>query len=174
MPVVFVANQTSGKAIFVDESQNIQIEWDGAGDSVGNDVQPCPDSILQNAQFLKHQRKGIFKILSETEADSKLELQARDWQIRQARDANASTEFLDTAYRGNDTITIPCIGPGASSASRFCEEPVLVVERNLGDVPPLCNRHASMKDSFAPYSDPNAPLRPDGQPATQWTPVKFG
>lgn len=168
MPVKTFQNTTAGPAVFFDSDTNHQIEWSGAGDYAGNDVQMVPDYIQENPYFNRAVRQGIFKEISLEEANDRFDLQQGAWEARQKADAEAGKEFFDGTSQKNDVIALQCLGPSPSGRGQ-CPEQVPIKVRDLEDRPPLCRLHSRMKDQFFPTPDPDGRIGESGKVAVKWS-----
>lgn len=66
--MLLVRNTQRGPTVFSDPKENIAIEWQGAGDNHGGDVQPVPDSLMENVNFLRAVQMGTFVIEEDGDA----------------------------------------------------------------------------------------------------------
>lgn len=89
MPVL-VRNTEKGPTVFSDISKNIAIEWQGAGDPNGEDVQHVPDEVTDNVNFLKSLQRGIF-VIEEASPEMKARLDAQVSAYQQRRDSGDQT-----------------------------------------------------------------------------------
>lgn len=146
MPVL-VKNTQPGPTVFTDTSTNTQVEWQGAGDPSGEDVQQVPDALVDNVAFLKAIQRGIFVIEEASPATREaLERQTSSWKRRTDEAKAASVEAIDMAVN-DDLITLPCIGP-ANRGQGQCGEQVPVREKTKDEKPALCSRHAALAPQF--------------------------
>lgn len=95
MPAL-VRNTEKGPAVFSDISKNIAIEWQGAGDPNGEDVQHVPDEVIENVNFLKSLHRGIF-VVEQASEEMKAHLDKQVAAYRNRRDSadEAGHEALD-------------------------------------------------------------------------------
>lgn len=107
MPVL-VRNTEGGPSVFSDTSKNIAIEWQGAGDPNGEDVQNVPDEVVDNVNFLKALQRGIFVVEEASpEMQERLDKQVAAYQQRRASSAQAGEAAIDrTAERSVATAVI--------------------------------------------------------------------
>lgn len=74
--MLLVRNTQRGPTVFSDSAANISIEWQGAGDQFGGDVQPVPEVLMENVNFLRAVQLGTFVIEEDSaEAQEKIRLQ---------------------------------------------------------------------------------------------------
>lgn len=93
MPVL-VRNNKPGCTVFTDKTKDLVVEWQGRGDSDGEDVQQVPDDMLKNMAFLRAVRSNILSVIDDSpETQELLARQGIAYQQRQA-DSIASTEAL--------------------------------------------------------------------------------
>lgn len=146
MPVL-VRNSENGPTVFTDSSTNTQVEWQGAGDPSGEDVQQVPDVLVENVAFLKAVQRGIFVIEEASDATREsLAKQTASWQRRTDEAKAASVEAIDPSTN-EDLITLPCVGPSNRGAGQ-CGEQVPVREKTKDEKPALCSRHAALSSQF--------------------------
>ncbi len=87
---VLVRNLSRGPAVFNDIKTATSIEWQGAGDPNGDDIQPVPASIaIENVNFLKAVSRGTFLIESSDNPEVQ-EAIARGAAAAMARNAQES------------------------------------------------------------------------------------
>jgi hypothetical protein len=147
MPLVLVRNTQKGPTVFSDPTANVAIEWQGAGDPNGEDVQQVPVAVTESVAFVKSLRRGIFAIESADQATlDALDAQTRAFQDRTTAAAQQALGVIDQ-QANNDLITVPCIGP-ADRGTGACGQPVPVREKQRLDKPPLCSRHEALSSQF--------------------------
>jgi hypothetical protein len=152
MPVL-VRNTEAGPTVFSIPENNIQIEWQGAGDPGGGDVQPIPDILAENVQFTKMLRRGLFTI--ETD-DAALDLQAEAHQQKRDAATASAAATLDPEVN-NDLIQAECVGPAARGTGT-CGKPVPVREKTQFEKPILCPQHAGLAPEFALLEEDGKPV----------------
>lgn len=165
MPVL-VRNTAAGPTVFSDLTKNLMLEWWGAGDPQGRDVQYVPDELVtSNIEFMRNVRKGIFQIESAPESVSQLlALQDTSFQAQEQSKAAAVAAAMDPAAK-NDLIQVPCVGP-AGRGQGTCGEQVLVREKSKDDAPALCAKH---KDLAPQYVQIETDKMVDGKAVVGWT-----
>jgi hypothetical protein len=62
-----VRNTAAGPTVF-SEGPNATVEWAGANDPMGGDLQPVPESFLNNVQFHRMAARGILVVETADEA----------------------------------------------------------------------------------------------------------
>ena len=145
MPVL-VRNKEAGPTVFSVPEAGIQLEWQGAGDPAGGDVQYVPDDLLKNIQFTKAIRQGIFAVETEADGQASVDAQAEaHQQKREAAAANAAAAIDVTV--NNDLVQVECVGP-ANKGNGTCGEPVAVKEKEAANAPVLCPRHKSLAPQY--------------------------
>lgn len=145
MPVL-VRNTEAGPTVFSVPENNIQLEWQGAGDPAGGDVQYVPDALLKDVQFSKMIRRGLFTIETDAQAEQSIEAQNAAYQSSKSA-ASASALSAIEVTTNNDLVQVSCIGP-ANKGHGTCGEPVAVKEKALADAPALCSRHSSLAPQY--------------------------
>ena len=94
MPTL-VRNLERGPAVFSDPPSNIAMEWQGRGDPNGLDVQPVPDALIENVNFLKAIQAGVFEVVEATDPAVKEKLEAQMQAHQRRREiAAANTEAV--------------------------------------------------------------------------------
>lgn len=166
MPVpVLVRNTEAGPTVFTDTSKNIALEWAGAGDPSGEDVQQVPADILENVSFMRSLQRGIFVVEEATpEVQAILDRQTATWRSRREQAEQASADSIDVEAN-NDLVTLPCIGPSQRGTGE-CGEPVPVKDKARDEKPPLCSRHASLAPQYV-VSETDQIV--DGKPVKKWS-----
>lgn len=141
-----IRNTMPGPTVFTDDSKN-SVEWAGAGDENGGDVQPVPESFIGNVSFQQALTRGIFAVEDADEEIEKILKAHRDqWQARIDRQRNASKEALETP-QDEDVLMLECIGP-AGHSGEMCKEPVAVKSKLRNEKPPLCQKHSYLASQF--------------------------
>lgn len=164
MPVL-VRNTEAGPTVFTDTNTNTQVEWQGADDPSGEDVQQVPDALIENVAFLRAVNRGILVVEEASDATREaLARQTESWQARRKRAEDASTDAMDE-QANNDLIQMPCIGP-SQRGSGECGEPVPVREKQKHDKPVLCSRHAALTPQYV-FHETDQMV--DGVPVKKWT-----
>lgn len=164
MPVL-VRNTEAGPTVFTDAHTNTQVEWQGANDPSGEDVQQVPDALIDNVNFLRAVNRGILVVEEASPAVMEaLQRQTTSWQARRREAKEASAATIDE-QANNDLVTMPCIGPSTRGTGE-CGESVPVRESKKFDKPALCSRHAALAPQYV-FSESEALV--DGQTTKQWT-----
>lgn len=160
-PVV-VSNQLPGIVTFTDENTRINITWAGKGDPNGGDVKEVSPVILANPQFREQVLREIFHIEAGPDVLQRaLDLQRAHWQSRQLALSSASAEI----EKAQDTIVAtgqPCIAPKGRD---LCGSYALVMGKNSGEQPPLCEEHASLARQYFAHETGR---QVDGKPEVIW------
>lgn len=130
MPVL-VRNSEKGPSVFSDPSANIAIEWQGAGDPNGEDVQHVPDSLIDNVNFLKALQRGIFVVEEASpEMQERLDKQVRAYQQRRNSTEQAGAEALDRqTERSVATAVITETGKVVNGKAEEATIPVVIEQR---------------------------------------------
>ena len=150
MAIMMVRNHQSGPTVFTD-TDGAHVEWEGADDVNGGDVQPVPEKFVENVQFQRAITRGIFSVEQADDVVKKVLDQHRDaWQAREEVRRTASESTIDRP-QDNDTLMVKCIGPaGRGPNPGLCEEPVPVKATQQDKQPPLCSKHVYLKAQFTP------------------------
>jgi len=158
-----VRNLAPGPAVFTDLANNIALEWQGAGDPNGDDIQQVPDGLADNVNFLRSVTRGIFVVEEATEEmQAKLTASGEAWRRRNEAQAKAA---IDTLEKGKDAdfVTAPCVAPGPRGGD--CGVDVIVRHKHKGEKPPLCDRHAHLGSQLVLIE---LDKMVDGVPVTKW------
>jgi len=159
-----VRNLEAGRAVFSDPTHNIALEWSGAGDIDGNDIQQVPDELAQNVNFLRAVQKGIFAVEEADEAiRAALDKQTTSWRRKSDEAKEASAAVIDPEAR-NDLVQMECVGP-SQRAGVNCGTAVLVREKVIGEKPPLCERHKKLVNEYVMTQTDKIV---DGKAETKW------
>jgi hypothetical protein len=165
-----VRNLEAGPAVFSDPTRNIALEWAGADDEDGNDIQQVPDELAQNVNFLRALQKGIFVVEEADEAlREALDKQTASWKRRTDEAKAATAATIDPEAR-NDLISMECIGP-SQRAGVNCGTAVLVREKMIGEKPPLCERHKKLAGEYVMTQTDKIV---DGKAETKWSRAGMG
>lgn len=164
MPVL-VRNTELGPTVFTDANTKTQVEWAGANDPSGEDIQQVPDLLVENVSFLKAIQRGVLVIEEATpEVREALARQTTSWQARRKTAEDASTAVIDE-QANNDLITMPCVGPSTRGVGE-CGEAVPMREKAMYDKPALCSRHAALAPQYV-FSESEVLV--DGRSTKQWS-----
>lgn len=171
MSEALVRNNEAGPTVFEWEGGKGKVEWAGAGDPMGGDLQPVPAEYLGQVNFRQALVKGIFTIEDAPEAILQAtELHRQEWQIRQARAQDAAQASLDQAPQ-NDMLMLSCIGPSGKGTGQLCGYQVPVRARAKNDAPPLCGAHKSLTSQF--IAEEGEQLI-EGKPEIRWIRAGLG
>jgi hypothetical protein len=164
-----VRNTTKGPTVFSADGQNV--EWAGAGDVMGNDLQPVPASFLENVQFHRMAARGIFKIeTGDQEIEATLALHRQDYEQRMRRQQNASIDALDMTP-GDDSLMLECVGPSANGHGA-CGMSVPMKANKQSEQPPLCPQHAELAGQYVAQEVDGKVI--GGRSQVTWVPIKLG
>lgn len=143
-----VRNAQPGPTVFALD-QNDHIEWQGAGDPMGGDLQSVPAKYFDSVQFQRALTTGILELEEAPEEIKRAsELHRAEWEMRQERQKTANTDAIDQAPQ-NDMLMLSCIGPsGKGIPGQLCGAQVPVRQRAQHEAPPLCGLHAPLAKQF--------------------------
>jgi hypothetical protein len=151
---VMCQNQMSGRTVIAaDAKRNYEVVWEGKGDPDGNDVQPIPDALLRTIQFQRAISRGVIKVIEGADHPVVRQALARQndsFAKRMAASDMAAREVIDSPSE-NDIMVVNCFGPGSREGA-VCGEQVPVRSGDTGK-PPLCDRHAGLKDRCVKRGD---------------------
>lgn len=151
MPVgvpVLVRNTEGGPTVLSDLKSKEYVEWAGANDPNGADVQPVPEEFLNNVNFLRCVQRGILVIENpedNPEVTAAIERQNAAWQARREQ-AKKNAEATIDHQANNDLVSVQCVGPGGRGGQ--CENTVPVKDKQRADKPPLCSTHESLAPQY--------------------------
>jgi hypothetical protein len=133
MPVL-VRNTEKGPTVFSDPAKNIAIEWQGAGDPNGEDVQHVPDEVTDNVNFLKSLQRGIFVVEEASpEMQARLDKQVAAYRDRRNSSAQAGENAIDRqAERTITTAVISETGKVVNGKPEEATIPVVMGARETG------------------------------------------
>jgi len=171
MPVMMVRNTLDGPLVLSSDPKGTHfVEWAGAGDELGGDVQPVPEEFTQIPAFHKQILRGILVIENpedNPELTAIIDKQNKAWHSRQENAAAKAVESIDPE-KNNDIVTLQCVGPNTRGAGQ-CENHVPVKDKTKHDKPPLCSIHEDLASQFVPDE------KVEGQKTIKtWTRVTLG
>lgn len=144
-----IRNNEPGPTVFTDEATKAHVEWQGAGDPNGLDIQAVPPNFLDNVQFRKAMITGILEKVSEKDLIASAENSHREeWEARQDKARNASSAVIDRP-QDEDIVVLSCIGPKGKTGD-LCGEQVSIKSKARFEKPPLCPKHAALKNQYIP------------------------
>lgn len=168
---IFLQNEQAGPLVFRDDSANVEIVWQGKGDTSGNDMQAVPVSFLNNINFLRILNRGSITLI-DADDDVRAAVEAQLASPILQRQAAASAEIKAQAQvtpldrpEKNDYITIGCIGP-SSRGQGICGLEVPVREATKGETAPLCATHVHLAAMAIQYETEEIV---DGKPVMAWS-----
>lgn len=148
---IMVRNTFGGPAVFTyGKAAEDFVEWAGAGDQMGGDIQPVPAHLLNNVQFRRALTRGIFVVEDDADIAINTENAHRaEWEDRMQRQHDASVESLDEVQE-NDILMVKCIAPAKQGSYQLCGKEMPVRQKEQGDKAPLCTEHQHMASQFVP------------------------
>ncbi len=167
-----VRNCKPGPTLFSDQNSNMMIEWQGAGDPQGGDIQQVPRALINNMAFAKSLRKGVLEVIeADDEIANLLSTQAAQQRALDAKREQETLSRMDEGM-GTDMVGYPCLGPG-ERAGVLCGVMVPMSRDQLEQRPPLCAKHAHLASNFV-LSYQEGALDERGRPVPVWLPVTTG
>lgn len=171
MPVQMYRNNQPGPTVLSSDPKGTEsVEWQGAGDPNGDDVQPVSELIQSLPVFQKHVRRGLFTLVDETSQeyiDSQDKQQAH-WEKRMSQPGQEAAAVIDQ-QANNDIVGIPCVGPSSRPGEARCGTEVAVRDKDRDQKPPLCTLHADLASQYVPSQDVEG-----GKSTTNWIRVTLG
>jgi hypothetical protein len=152
MPVnapVMVRNTEGGPTVLSDLRTKEYVEWQGANDPNGGDVQAVPEEFLNNVNFMRAVQRGILVIENPEDNPEIAEAIAKQnaaWSARRERAQQTAQESI-VEEANNDIVTTQCVGPGSRPDGK-CPNTVSVKEKVKADKPPLCAQHESLAPQY--------------------------
>jgi hypothetical protein len=177
---VLVRNAEAGPLVFTDASLRTHVEWAGAGDDTGEDVQVVPEEFFANPAFIKVITRGSLVVenpednpelsatLEKVMGRSSIAAQREAALKRRTASTQASTEAIEHTT-DKDVLGEECIGPDARGGNGKCGALVNLSSAKKKDTPPLCEKHAKLATEFVPTVD----VTGDKQ-TTKWVRVTMG
>lgn len=167
---VSVRNTMGGHLVLTpDLAKGDYIEWRGAGDPTGADVQLVSPKVVRSPNFQKMLNRGALQIIDDEEeirlADQR---QQDEWERRQRSGDEAAMDSLDRKAN-NDSVVLSCVGPGPRGGTSECGENVVVKEKDKNLRPPLCTQHEHLATHYVPTE-----MQDGGQTRTSWVKVIMG
>lgn len=166
---VLVRNTEGGPTVLSDLQTKEFVEWQGAGDPNGADIQAVPESFLNNVNFLRCVQRGILVVENpedNPEITAAIEKQNAAWAARREQAKKTATASIDQ-QANNDLIAVQCVGPGGRGGQ--CDNTVSVKEKVKADKPPLCATH----EGLAPQYVRNDRVTDDAT-TVEWVRVSMG
>jgi hypothetical protein len=167
-----VRNKQPGPTVFaVDATNTSVVEWKGAGDPMGEDLQQVPADFIEHVQFQRALTRGIFEIEDAPEEILRIaELHRADWDVRQEQQRAATQASIDQAPQ-NDMLMVACIGPAGKGKGETCGVQVPVRQRARNESPPLCGLHKALGPQ---YVTEETTKFVDGKPEVKWIRMSLG
>lgn len=151
MPVnapLLVRNTEPGPVVLSSDPKSTSfVEWAGAGDPSGNDVQPVPDEFRSLVQFNRCVQRGILVIENADDANAldAIQRQNEAWDQRRRTADDSAKETLDPEAN-QDIVALDCQMKG-------CNNVVQVRDLAKNDRAPLCSLHEKHAPEFVPTDD---------------------
>lgn len=130
MPML-VRNTGAGPTVFSDIANHISIEWQGADDPNGNDVQYAPEALVENVNFIKAVQRGILVVEESTpEIQKNLQRQVDAYhqgqQMRARRTESVMDRNVETPIK---TVVISETGQIIDGKPEETQVPVVMEQR---------------------------------------------
>jgi hypothetical protein len=165
MTPIMVRNTEPGPAVFTAPGNGTHVEWQGAGDPQGLDIQSCPGEFMQLEPFRNALEKGIFEIVEdEVQIETALSQHRVDWEQQQERRRNAGTDSIEVEAN-KDLHVVECIGL-VGRGGKTCGAPLSMRPEDLQNTPPLCSEH---KKFARKYIAEETGKVVNGKPEVRWT-----
>lgn len=146
MPML-VRNAAPNATVFA--KTGVSILWGASGDPSGSDLQRVPDALKDDVDFIQSVERGLLVIEdgSDPEVLASIAAQSQVFKAHQERAAQNVAATLDRR-QDRDLVSVDCIGPGTPGRSATCGQPVLQRSAQMGDAPPLCQRHQGLAANY--------------------------
>lgn len=168
--VVMVRNTMAGPTVYFQPTTNQQVEWQGAGDPHGGDVQPIPIAMFNEVQFQRSVQRGIYERVAD-DYDAVIKAHREEWQQAEDRRKNASLDNLE-ALSQNDIHTYTCVAPkGRANSGITCDVSVPMTPKEHSEKPPLCVEHKADAVKFVSEETDEFEA---GKPKVKWKRVQLG
>jgi hypothetical protein len=162
---ITVRNTQPGPTVFTAPGNGAHVEWQGAGDPQGLDIQSCPAEFLQIVAFRNAMEKGIFEqVDDEAQIEEALTLHRQEWEQQQERRRNAGTDSIEVEAN-KDMHVFECIGL-VGKGGQSCGAPLSLKPEELQNTPPLCSEH---KKFARKYIAEETGKIINGKPEVRWT-----
>lgn len=168
---LYVRNKQPGPTVLsIDPKGSSVVEWGGAGDPNGADIQLVPEDVSKSVPFVRALSRGILEIVSEESdpalADA-LERQAESWRSRLSAAESAASTSIDRETN-RDFVTFACLGPNSKNTGT-CGADVALRETEVSNHPPLCDLHKDLEPQFVPEV-----VQEGAKAVTKWNRVVIG
>lgn len=148
-PPMMVRNTQAGPLVFsATGDANDYLEFAGAGDPNGGDVQAVPGELENNVQFRRILTLGLV-VLEDKMPDIEKALagQREEWEAREA-DRNKNADASLDQVSENDILMKECIGDGLRAGQKLCGTPVPQRSDAVRVHPPLCQAHKHLEGQY--------------------------
>lgn len=135
-----VRNALRNPVVFT--KKDLSLAWAPAGDMAGNDFQWCPDSIVDDHDFLDTVARGTL-VIEEAEDDVRAKIvrfTSRRPGVKRLAEQEPSINAVIDRQQDKDITTGQCLECGAS---------ILTTVKQNEDKPPLCNQHAHLAPQYS-------------------------
>lgn len=148
-PPMMVRNNQAGPLVFsATGDSNDYLEFAGAGDPNGGDVQAVPGELQNNVQFRRILTLGLVTVEDQMpDIKAALAGQRAEWESQQAKRNDSAIASLDQVS-DNDILSKECIGPGLKPGEHVCATPVPQRADAVRVHPPLCQMHKHMAGEY--------------------------
>ncbi len=164
MPVA-VRNNKPGPTVFYDVKSNVNVEWQGAGDPSGEDVQYVPDEwVKENADFRRALNRQVLMLVDESTGELAMEAQRLAYLEAEGEAQQAVLAVADDD-RSMSLVSLKCVGPGTRAGST-CDATVIRRPEAINDSPPLCDTHAHLSRFYRANQTGTDPRT--GEPILVW------
>lgn len=167
-----VARNTEPRVVVLssDPKGSEYVEWAGANDPTGNDIQIVPESVAQSVAFIKLINRGVIIIENpddNPDLNAAIERQNAAFRARVNNESQAIAATIETP-QNNDMVVLPCIGPDSRGQGQ-CGADVMTREKTKNDKPPLCPVHAPLAPQYIPSEEQQGTVN-----VKKWTRVTMG
>ncbi len=161
-----VRNHAPGPLVFTDDASKVAIEWQGAGDANGGDVQEISDVVASNYHFRRAISRGLLTVESTGDVSLDDLVGLRRPSVQDV-DRLAVEQTIKRETQ-NDLVSVPCQGPSPRGGQ--CNADVLMRVTQRASRPPLCSTHEGLASQYVVVSTDLV----DGVQIPTWTRSSVG
>lgn len=170
MPVL-VRNTQSGVTVLASDPKGTHfVEWQGANDPSGGDVQIVPQEVVDSVPFARAIQRGILVIENPEDNPEIVNALTKQNQAWRSRNEQALSDITSTIEQttNNDVVSVPCVGPNTKGTGT-CGVDVPVRDQDRNAKPPLCPQHEALASQYV-----STETDEQGRKVTHWNRVVIG
>lgn len=173
-----VRNNESNTAVFakVVGGDSVRITWTPKG--TADDTQRVPNSLAEDIDFLNSLERGVLEVVDgPKEIVEALQFETTKQREDRKRREEQAVASLDRR-QDRDMIGSTCIGPAPAGRQGECGRAVLIANKNLSEVPPLCKEHEHLAPNYFLHEEGSrgegATSTRDGVIRREWRQAEIG